>query len=169
MLNQQQLEPLNQPIKASKIIFGALPMGVVVATVILYIVKGPPKFNQNLDFMTLIGLAMVIPCFAAALFVPAMTLKTSLGSIGDLDKDKLSAPDASLLLKLFGLFQNSKIVQFALLEGAMFANLMLWFLGGSVYNLIVIPVGLLFMAIAFPTESSILAKLESMLDSLKRG
>ena len=79
--------------------------------------------------------------------------------------DEIESPEAAQ-----GLAQgvlSSTIIRLALLEGAIFANLMFFLIQGSIYSLIAAIVLLMIMLLAVPLPSRVISRVESMFEEAK--
>jgi cadmium resistance protein CadD (predicted permease) len=158
MMKQPQIEALTPRIKVLQIICGALMLGILVATALVSVVQTKP-INSNLELLPLIGVAAAVMGSMAALFIPVMNRKQAVKRIADEKVVPEKLPE-----RLFAMFQTSKIIGFAMLEGPAFLNVMSWFLESSLISLGVVIVILVLMVMGFPGTGRTLNKIEDMID-----
>jgi len=165
MLSQEQIEKLAPRVKVFQIICGSMIAGVLTMTLLMFVMKGEPKFNQSLGIIPLIGIAMALTCFVVSFVAPRIVQNSMVGEMSKDAADKSS--EDGTMLKMFGAIQSSRIIKFALIEGALFTNVIFWYLEGSVFNLAAVGFGLLLMVFAFPTVNKCVSKLEAIQESVR--
>ena len=167
MLNNRQIEALQPRHQPFFIICLAMPIGAIAMTLALFVIKDPPKFTKVLDVMTIVGLFMALPSYLASFIAPRIMQSTAITEIASNAKSRKELEGSHVALNLFGALQNSQVIRVALIEGAVFANILMWYVSGSVYNVITAAVGIMLLLLAIPGESSTLSKIEDMLESVR--
>ena len=172
MLDQQQTKSLKEPILGMQIICGSLIIGAAVACLVVYFINTNRQFNTDLGTMTLVGICMAATTYVAAFLVPGMIRKASCQSLAasanrdhinrDHNQDGQKASHETLRMAAQHLTQHI-IVRFALLEGTMFANLVFWFIEGSLFSWVVIGIGFALMIAFFPFPNRAIDQVESLI------
>ena len=161
MLKPSQIESIRPQIKVLQIICGALILGVLLFLGVISLALKKP-INQGFDLMTLLGIGFAVLAASAAFVVPVFNRKQA---VVQLAREEVE-PD-TLLSRVFMVFQTSKIIWAALLEGPAFFNTLAWMMESSVVSLGVLAVLLSFMAIGFPSEGRTIIRLENMMDDYR--
>ncbi len=169
MLNPQQTGWLRPQILALQITCGSLILGALGAAFVLFMVKANRQFNTDLDLFAGLGIALAVGCLITAMILPRTIQKGTAAKRADQVPSDGPEVQESTLRKLFEPYQNSTIMRFALLEAPVFANLLFWFMEGSVFNLAVAGFCLTLMVLAFPTTNRVLQSLEATLDDIRHS
>ena len=112
----------------------------------------------------LFGIVMGVGCFAAAMIVPRQTQRMAAAKLSSFVKADGGDPSRTTLVKFVEPLQQSTIIRYALFEGTVFANILFWFIQGSVYNLAIAGVGLALMILFFPFPGRTIQTVETMID-----
>ena len=111
---------------------------------------------------------MAAICFFVSFLMPTIMRKAAVKQIAaSLGTDKTEKSAEQALKRSWEAFQTSTIVGYALIEGAAFANLMLWFLESSIFSLAMVGISVALMAIMFPVDGRIISAVETMLEDVK--
>jgi hypothetical protein len=146
---------MQQAVRTSQIICGAMMMGIITFAGIVVTRPAPPNPALPMAYIA-IGFAAI--AIIVRFIVPAFVAKN------ESSKLKGASPE-SLDAGLYGVFQTKMIIGLALLEGAGFMNLIAYMTGGQWWSLATVGLLLLLMAMMFPT----LTKFESWAEDVKRG
>ena len=169
MLNREQTDWLRPVTTTLQIICGALIFGAIGASIVLFVVNSNCQFNDSLGLIPLLGITMGLASFGAAIIIPRIILKDAARkfakSANGVESSQLSE---SAIRMLFDPLQQSTIIRYALFEGPVFANLMFWFMQGSVYNLATAGTGIMLMILFFPFPNRIIQWVESLIDNAKQ-
>ncbi len=139
----------------SRIISGALIMGVVIfACVAFFVAKGEPAKSPML---ALIGAGMAMMAVVVRFIVPTIIVNAGKARLKE-------ASDADQMSQLAGLYQTKMIVGMAVLEGAAFFNLVAYISEKQfwTYGVVAFLVGV--MAISFPSQG----QFENWAEEMKR-
>ncbi|MCG6156840.1 hypothetical protein [Rubinisphaera margarita] len=129
------------------IITFSMIMGVVMFAVVTFLIAEPKaQPDDNLISYVMAGLAVL--CLAAATVVPGVIVST-------LETQKSSADEQPDYMTYLGIYQTRTIIQYALLEGGAFANLVAVFVEGNRWSLMVAGALLFVMIIQLPTPGRI--------------
>lgn len=158
MLKPEQIESLRPRAMTLQIICGALTMGVVVATSLLFLVLGKP-LNADLLPLPMIGVAAAAMAASMAFFLP---VKVRSQAVKGLAAEKAKPED--LPVRLFASYQTSKIIGYALLEGPAFLNAIGFLLEASLLCLGAVVVIVALMLMGFPTTGRTMNRIESMME-----
>lgn len=158
MLSSKQIEALQPRIKILQIICAALISGIVVFGVVVAI-AGNKELNQSLEVLPLMALGMAVVGGCAALIYPAGFRKAAARRLATTSQ----SPEHHVA-GAFMIYQTSKIIGMALLEGPAFFNLVVWMMEGSVYNVGSAVALAAIMVLGFPTPTSVVRRIETMLD-----
>jgi len=166
MLSTQLTQELRPKIKMMQIIIGALPLGALVALILMMIVRDQPKFTQSLEFLSLFGIGFACLMFSVAICIIFFQSKSSVRQLAK-KVSKKSDGDERLANKAMELYQTNAIVRGAMMEGATFLNVMMYFLTGSIFNLGVAVVGIALLCFQIPFFNNAIQAIERMIDSAK--
>ena len=149
-LTNEQLETIRRPSLTLKIICAALIAGVCMFGVMLCMIINFNNLNTIFDMLVLLaassGAVMYLMSFIAFKVLSGQT---------DARNETTAAH--------FKVLQTSWIVRYAIIEGAVFLNLIVTFAENSLITLFVAVVGLLLMVIGFPRAIVIEGLLEERL------
>ena len=169
MLSNEQIQQIEPRVKAMQVIIGALIIGPLVGGIILYLVREQPKFTTSLDFIAIFGIAMAAAGYLASFIAPIVMRPAILKQATDsLDETERTTLGQAIIDKLLMGYQTIQIIRCSLIEGMVFANLLLWIIEGSVYNLAAAGVGFILLAFQFPFPGKVVSAIEDMFDSVQR-
>ena len=161
MLSQSQIQQTEPRIKILRVICLVLILSAVALAVVLYFVRENPKFNSNLGMLQWIGIGFALMEIGPAFVVP-MVMRANAANQVAKSNERLDSDDY-VSMGLIGGFVSSIIVQFALFQGALFANLFFWLIEGSVYNLAASGFCFLCMVVFFPGIDRSLSTIATMM------
>jgi len=69
--------------------------------------------------------------------------------------------------KALELYQSNLIIRCAVIEGATFANVMMYFISGSIFNIGMVLLGIAMLGLQFPFFGRVIPAIEWMIDSAK--
>ena len=150
ILKREQMDAIKPAINSVRFICLALIGGVTIAAIILSAITDWQQINTDFEPLAIFGLAIGFSCLASAFTIPNILFA---GSSGIEDKDT----DDVKLKKLSGVFQTKTIVRYAMLEGAAFLNLVLFFVSHNILLLGFVALALAAMVVAFPKIDSVYA------------
>ena len=169
MLSQEQTAAVEPICRVMMVIFAALVLGPLFFALIALFIRftGPePAIVDSLDIIVIFGIGLAFLCVMASFIVPRIALKQNASQTAKkFFGDEIESPEAAQ-----GLAQgvlSSTIIRLALLEGAIFANLMFFLIQGSIYSLIAAIVLLMIMLLAVPLPSRVISRVESMFEEAK--
>ena len=166
MLGDAAIKELEPRFKVYRIICGAMIFGSVSMLGVLLFVKTAPLIDKNLDPVAWVGIGMAACCIPASLLVFPWMRKQMVGELASQVKQKGKedqGSDSSLLIPAFTKIQSAKIVQYALLQGPAFANILLWFVDHCAFNLIAYGVCLSLQLLMFPMTNSVISQIEDLI------
>lgn len=166
MLSNKQTEELAPKIKVMQIILGGLFLGTLFPLIVFWIMRDDPKFTSEFGILPLIGAVMAGSCFFASF---AMKMIQSKQAVKALAKDIPQKGESSdgLINKAMNLCQTNMIICSALIEGATFFNVLIFFLEGSVLSLGISILGLALIGIQFPFFNKVISSVEWLVESAK--
>lgn len=143
---------ISMDVRGLQVVTAALIVGVVTFSgVALTVNMG--QLRTDLEFMTLFGFGFAILCFLAHLVVPMVMQRVQTSQISP--QQMHSADDETRCGLLLPIKKSTHIITCALLEGAAFLNITVFFLEGTVFSLLAAGVMVFCIALRFPTESRI--------------
>ena len=163
---------LTMMIICGALIMGATTFAILISTITDWTEVGDPSSPSMLALMGLIfGGMMVMLSF----IVPIVSRRANIRQLTDryaspdlYEKSKPSlGEDDGLIHKLLATFQTSMIIRFAMIEGAVFLNLMLFMVERNPINLIVGGVGLLIMLAMLPLPGRVWNWVESTIEGME--
>ena len=163
-----------------QIIAAALIQGVVIfAAVVLYLhfsnngaagaVAAPaaaPAQGPGLPVLSLLAVAMLAACGAAAFLLPAAILR---GQVRQLSASRVTPATKSETSHLLAVRQSTHIIYCALFEGAAFMGLVALMIGEPVWILAVPGIALAMILFAFPTFGRVQAWLEQQRQAVEQA
>ena len=168
-MKPEQTETLEPLVRVLQIICMALMAGVLFFLVIMLIVA-KEKINWELSTLPLIGIVFAIPAYVCSFIVPKIVAGTALKvAASKLDDEGHKADSETGLKRIFEVLQTTSIIRYAMLEGAMFFNVMMYFLSGSIVSLIIVGLGLAIMAAHFPRQEPTVAWIEERVSDVKQN
>ena len=169
MLTDEQSAAVSPICKTILVIFAALVFGPLFFAIIVLFIRfsdEQPAIVNSLDIIAIIGLGMAFLCALFSFIVPRIVLKQNvLKTARTFFGDEIKGAEAAK--GLAETFQSSTIIRLALLEGAIFANLMFFMIQGSIFNLVAAAVLLMIMLLAIPLPARTMSKVESMFEEAK--
>ena len=179
MLKPDQIQSLKPKFRVMQIICGALVIGPIVAGVLLFVMRDPPRIVQEIDLLAIIIATFAVTIFIAAPIAGMLHLKNLVADLENKEGQKLasgrsSSTDDALaeqkwLDSLLGAMQTSTIVRAAMIEGGTQASILVWLLNGSALLLGTFGLGIALLMLFFPTEGRITAKLEDLQSTTRRN
>lgn len=151
-LTQEQLQQLSKSGLMIKIICGALLASVCTFVLILFMIVDFDELNTDLDMLVLLAASSGAVMFSLS-FVAFKVLSA-----------QTAAKDESLMAH-FQVLQTAWIVRFAIIEGAIFMNLIVTMAENSLITMFVAVFGVLLMLIGFPRSE----KVENLMEYRLRG
>ena len=167
MLNEEQLKTLQPAILGMQIISGALLFGALMACAALFLINSNRQFNSTLGILTGLGILMAAVNFVAALIIPSLMRKSSLNELRKLLTGDQKETEQGTLEAAAASVARFQIVRFALIEGAIFINLLFWFVEGSLYGWVAIAVGFVLMIAFFPYPNRAANSIDELLADAK--
>lgn len=146
-LTKEQLEQISKSGLTLKIICGALLIGVCMFALVLCLIIDFENLDTDLDMLVLLAASSGAVMFSAA-YVAFQVLSK-----------QTAAKDDSTMANL-NVLQTAWIVRFAILDAAIFMNLIVTMAENSLITLFVALVGVLLMVIGFPRSVKVEAVME---------
>ena len=122
MLKDEQLANADGIIRSIQIIGFALIMGVLFAAVMLVATVGINNLHTNLDVLSIFTLVAGAITLLMSFVIPGIAWNAHAHKVRN-QHDKKDVD--GLIQSLAGGFQTKKIIQFALVEGGAFANILM--------------------------------------------
>ena len=162
----EKIEP-HTALRTMKIIAGALMFGLTsFAFVVGFIWSNggnqpdPPQNQQPFNPMIIVGIFLAATCVVARFIVPAYTARSQVAQIVRMWEAGSIGSSRELLGRLVIVAQTKLIIEFALLEGPGFFNLIVVMQTHSMIPVGIVAGLLLLMALNFPTLNKLLNWLE---------
>ncbi len=160
MLSRSQIQQTEPRIRVLRMLCLGLIIGAIALALVLYLVRENPKFNSQLGLLQWVGIGFALTELGPALVVPVVMRANSVSQVGR--SNERLASDVYVSIGLVGGFVSSVIIQFALFQGALLANLFFWLMEGSVYNLAASGFCLACMIVLFPGMDRSLGTVSTM-------
>lgn len=165
MLSQELQQYIVPKVRVGQFIAGGLLMGVIMFSGCISLIANWENYGQPLKLLTLIGAVAGFSVFILSLLLPILFSKVptklevlkKASNFDELDKDAQDKVTADLILNMLA---TEKIVRGALIEGAIFLNVVVFLLEPHLVSLVVVGAGFLLMLVMFPRVSRVLAKTE---------
>ncbi|HMP78558.1 MAG TPA: hypothetical protein PKD54_03845 [Pirellulaceae bacterium] len=138
-------------LRTAQIITFGIVSGTMMALIIFLVLKLGQPIEASLTMLTILGLAASLGALVASFVVPRLVWQQGINKLKIETQNQPDSPHQSLAQ----VFMTSHIVKLAILEGAAFLNLLLFFLELNWVPLGVTLVLIAWMAIQFPREDSV--------------
>ncbi len=145
ILKPEQIDAVEPTIKSTRVICLALIVGVAIANITIFAFTNWNLINTKLDGIGIVVLACGILMYAMSFVIPDLITC----------KQPASKTDQQRLLRLANDYQRKTLVQYSLLEGAAFMNLILFLVTQNVLLLGMVVLALVQMIAVFPKLDSI--------------
>ena len=145
---QQSIE---QKARVIQVVCGALIMGVIFFAAVLSMIADWDPTHFDLTLLSIVGLVIAAGCYAVSVFLPNMMAGNALQVIADQirnSKRELNSDEGRNLVA--NQYVTTTIVRYAVIEGAVFANLLFFFVDHAAVCLVVAAIGLALMILFFP-------------------
>ena len=163
-------EFLDQPFNGYRVICGAMIIGTAVMAVLFLFIFDWEKLNTSLDMLAMIGLIIGITSCIVSFVVPGIINNAALKMTSrKLDDEGCKFDSETGLRKIFATRQSASIVRYAILEGAVFAYVVFFYVTGSVFSLVTVAIGMLIMIAMFPRKDATLAWVERAANDMIQG
>jgi len=170
MLTNEQTNAVRPISNVMLVIFVALVLGPLFFAVITLFLRfsndTEPAIVGGMGLLPIIGWGVAVFNTLLSFVVPAIVLKSHVSKTAQ----KFSGVEIEGVEAAKDLaqgFQTSTIIKLALLEGAIFVNLMFLLIQGKFFNLIAAAMLFMVMLLAVPLQSRVINKVESMLEKAK--
>ena len=168
MLNTKQTEEIEPRFRVMQIITAFLAAGPLFGAIVFFFLREPPKFTQQLGLIEWLGIGAAGLCYFGSFLSPFFTRPGAIKTVADaFDKKDRKQLSSGLLEKLTGSYNGVLVVRNALIENGIVTNLLFWFLGGSIYLIPGILIGLFLLAFNFPILDRYVAGIEDMFEAVK--
>ena len=167
MVMQNESDSLTTAGRVIQLICASLIFGVLTFAIVIGVIVGFNNINSDLGIMTLIGIVIAATTYGLSFVVPAVAAKGTLESVRTKFKKSGESLDSPLgYEKLAGIFNTSVILRYALIEGSIFLNLVVFFLEKSSYSLMISAIGIILMVVCFPFPGRMVDWIENRIGSL---
>ena len=168
MLNQQQIELVTPGIRTTQIISFGLIMGVLFFGIVVSVIVPWQNVHSNVTILTAVGLFAALSMIVMSAVLPRVIGASAARVTADQLKTANSKSfDEQGIKTIVGQVQAANIVRMAMLEGAAFLNLILFFVDKSLIGLIAGGICLLLLMIGFPTGNRMIGWIENFMDQVQ--
>ena len=168
MLNVEQTATIAQKSRAIQITSAGIVIGAVLFAAVIVSIVNWEEVTTDVPLMTLIGTVTGVSLFMLSFVVPRVAAASSVQATAhQLAQEKRSVDDGRTLLELAQQLTINQILFAALIEGAIFLNLIVFLLDKSQASLIVVAIGLAILILGFPTGSRIEKRLVNRMELIK--
>lgn len=158
MLNDDQMTILRPRMLSTQIVAGALLVGVLILTGIIFLIVDSERLGNPLKMLTLIASVTAAAMFGLSVVAPGMFASGTPASVENDESDR----QAAIKTAANAIFVET-LIRFFLIEAAIFLNLMVFFIEPHYASLVVVGIGVLLMLIFFPRQSKMAAAVEDQL------
>lgn len=141
-------------VRGMQIITGAMLMSVVTFSVVVLAIGGG-DLSTDLELESLFGVGFAGFAFIGHIFVPPIIQRVRLSQISAQQLE--NTDDEARARLLLPSLRGSHIVACALLEGAVFLNLVMYMITSSLWNLVAAGLLVVSLVARFPTQSRVRA------------
>ncbi len=168
MLNQQQIDSISTEVRTAQIVAFGLMMGVLIFGVIVCVIVPWADVHSRVTILTAVGLfaamSMIVMSFVLPRVISASAAQATAAQLRSTDA---KAIDERSIKGLAGQFQTTNIIRMAMLEGAAFLNLVLFFVDKSLIELVMAAICLLLLIVGFPSSNRIIGWIENHMDQVQ--
>jgi hypothetical protein len=143
---------------STQIVAGALLVGVLILTGIIFLIVDSERLGNPLKMLTLIASVTAAAMFGLSVVAPGMFASGTPASVENDESDR----QAAIKTAANAIFVET-LIRFFLIEAAIFLNLMVFFIEPHYASLVVVGIGVLLMLIFFPRQSKMAAAVEDQL------
>ena len=158
MLSDDQKAILRPRMLSTQIVAGALLLGVLVLSGIIFLMVDSERLGNPLRMLTLIASVTAAAMFGLSVVAPGMFAS---GTPAANDNDG-SGNEAAIKTAANAIFVET-LIRFFLIEAAIFLNLMVFFIEPHYASLVVSGIGVLLMLVFFPRQSKMAAAVEDQI------
>ena len=154
MLSNEQIQQLRPKLLSIQVISGFLMLGVLAFAGLMVMIVDWDDLNDRVKMLTLIAAATGVLILVLSIFIPN-AFSSDVRPSGDSESDQSTAATA-----IANMLVTENLIRFALLESAIFLNLVVFFLEPHLVSLAVAGFGLLLMLAFFPRQSRMISVIE---------
>ena len=154
MLTPEQIKNIRPKLVAIQFIAAALIVGVVVFAGVMSAIVDWDNINDRFKMLSLIATASGIFMFTLSIVAPKVFASGN---------EVVDSDPSTAILAIINTLMVENLIRFALIEAAVFLNLMVFMIEPHRGSLIVVGVGILLMLICFPRQSKMIAVIEDRL------
>ena len=170
MLKQDQIDSLSTNIRVAQIIAIALTVGVLVAGCVFASLVPWGETHTRLTVMAAVGVFFAISSAVLAMVLPriieASAARVAATEFKHSDGKTLSVQGLKTVAQQF---QTTQIMKMAIIEGAAFLNILIFFIDKSQLALIAAGVCVLLLVFSFPTANKFISSVENQLDRIQEN
>lgn len=168
MLSNDQLQPLLLRIRMSQLIAALLIVGAIVFIGLISFIADWENMNERAKMLNLFAGATGIFVLMLSLFVPKMFfavphLRPQKKSNGDSPNAPQPPVDPALVNEFSQSLMSENILRYALIDGAIFLNLVVFTIEPHISSFIVAGIGIALMILLFPRKAKMVASLQRLL------
>ena len=168
MLTNEQSASIAPKLLSIQIISAAILMGAVCFAVVIAFIVNWEELTTTVPLMTLIGAATGVSLLMLSFVAPRIAAANTVQATAfQLAQKKRDVDDEQTLLELVQQLTVNQIIFSALIEGAIFLNLIVFMLDKSQVSLFVVGIGLVILILSFPTGTRIQNRLVDRMESIK--
>ncbi len=168
MLTREQSERIKPRLLAIQIVSLGILMGAILFAGVVATIIDWNDLNRNVKLMSLIGAATGCSMYGLAFIALKIFSSSSTQSLAfELKKSNQELDEEQAIDGCLNQLLTNKIIFSAIVEGAIFLNLMTFMLEQSVVALTVAGAGILLLVISFPFKSRLIGQLTNQLRGVK--
>ena len=168
MLTNEQTNRIRPKLTLIQLIALAILLGAVAFVIVVAAIVDWNDLSAYMKMMSLIGLATGACMFVIAFIIPSLISETSTAVVArELSNESREIDDDKAIDSIVGSLSISQIIFLAIIEGAIFLNLLTFMLEHSKPSLIIIGLGLLILVMSFPTKSRLQRRVANRLQAIK--
>ena len=154
MLTPEQIADIRPKLVLIQTIAAALIIGVVVFAAVIFAIVDWGNLNDRLKMLSLIGAVTGIFMFGLSIVAPKI-FASGRDAAPPADSDQSNA-----IKPILESLMAENLIRFALIEAAIFLNLMVFMIESHRAALVVVGIGILLMLICFPRQSKMITTIE---------
>jgi hypothetical protein len=158
MLTPEQITDIRPKLVVIQIIATALIIGVIVFAAVIFAIVDWGNLNARLKMLSLIGTVTGIFMFGLSIVAPKVFAS------GNDVAPPADSDQSDAIKSILDSLMAENVIRFALIEAAIFLNLMVFMIEPHRAALVVVGIGILLMLICFPRQSRMITTIENRLE-----
>ena len=170
MLASEQITRITPKLRVIQLTSAAILVGAVVFACMVMAIVDWDAITGNIKMMTLIGAVTGLCCFGLAFIAPRLANSSTTHVAAQLltKNARAEIDDAKIIDAQLENFSSASVMFAAIVEAAVFLNLITFLLEQSTAALVIVGIGFVLLIFNFPLRSRMIGKLETGIQDIRR-